>query len=183
MTIRRDPVAGYNFEISLLESDSSIGSALTTVALSTALGSPVAGFSRCSGLEVTLEIEPYKEGGNNGTVLQFPTRASWSKLTLERGLALTTDLWDWFYSFVEGNGHRRDGIITLRDAAGEPHTVWGFRRGLPARYGGPSLDAMQSAVAIETIEIAHEGLYQIPGVTALGAAVGAAADAIGTLFR
>lgn len=183
MTIRRDPVCGYNFEISLLESDSTLGSALTTVALSTALGSPAAGFSRCSGLEVTLEIEPYKEGGGNGTILQFPTRASWSKLTLERGLAVKTDLWDWFHSFVEGRGRRRDGLITLRDAAGKPHTVWRFRRGLPARYGGPSLDAMQSAVAIETIEIAHEGLYQIPGVSALGAAVDAAASAVARLFR
>jgi phage tail-like protein len=179
MPIRIDPVAAYNFEVSLLESDTSFGTALTTVVLSTALGSPIAGFSKCSGLEVTLEIEAYKEGGNNGTILQFPSRASWSKITLERGIALTTELWDWFYGFVEGRGRRRDGVVTLRDANGQPHTVWAFRRGLPARYGGPSLDAMQSAVAIETVEIAHEGLYQIPGVAVIGQAI----DAVTGLLR
>ena len=53
---------------------------------------------------------------------------------------------------------RKDGVITLRDASARAHTVWGFRRGLPTKYSGPQLNAQQSAVAIETITIAHEGL-------------------------
>jgi hypothetical protein len=50
-----------------------------------------------------------------------------------------------------------------------PHNIWYFRRGLPAKYTGPSMHAGQSQVAIEAIEIAHEGIYQVPYVS-LGAA-------------
>jgi phage tail-like protein len=179
MAMRRDPVLGYNFEISLLPASSSLGRAVTTVVLSTVLDSPIAGFSKCTGLEMTLELEAYKEGGNNGTTLQFPTRVTWNKLTLERGLTYDTQLWEWFSSFVEGRGERRDGVITLRDASGQPHTVWRFRRGLPARYAGPQLEAERSNVAVETVEIAHEGLHQVAGTGVLSQAVGAVVD----LFR
>ena len=37
---------------------------------------PAGGFSECSGLELAFDIEEYKEGGNNGTVVRFPTGLS-----------------------------------------------------------------------------------------------------------
>jgi hypothetical protein len=43
---------------------------------------------------------------------------------------------------------------------GLPIKVWYFRRGLPVRWLGPAFDAKTSAVAIEAIEIAHEGFLQ-----------------------
>ena len=58
----------------------------------------------------------------------------------------------------------------LQDASHQPHTVWGFRAGLPVKYSGPQMNAMQSAVAIESIEIAHQGLYLVPGASPLAAA-------------
>jgi hypothetical protein len=56
-----------------------------------------------------------------------------------------------------------------------PNNIWYFRRGLPVKYTGPSLNATQSSVAIESIEIAHEGLSQVPFVGAGAAALGALA--------
>jgi phage tail-like protein len=73
-------------------------------------------------------------------------------------------------------------MITLCDAQHRPHTVWGFRRGLPSKYSGPQLNAQQSAVAIEAVTITHEGLYQLGGAAALAGAIGEAAGAIGSLF-
>lgn len=179
MTLRRDPLLAYNFQVSLLSSSNSTAGALTTVTLASAGLIPVAGFSECSGLEATLEIQEHNEGGRNGTALKFPTRVKWSNLTLKRGMGRGMELWGWLYGFASGAASRRDGVITLQNERHEPHTVWGFRRGLPVKYAGPTLNAAQSAVALETIEIAHEGLFLIPGASPLGQAAKAVAD----LFR
>lgn len=182
MTKRMDPVLGFNFRISLLDSTSSL-EAVGNVALSAVIAHPLGGFSECSGLDMSLEVHELMEGGGNDTVLKFPTRIKPATLTLKKGLTQRADLWNWFYGFVLGNGRRRDGLIVVNDGAGNPHTTWGFRRGLPVKYAGPQLNASQSAVAIESIEIAHEGLYQIPGAGMLAQAVSEAAGAIAGLFR
>ena len=119
---------------------------------------PAAGFSECSGLELTIDVEEYMEGGNNAGVLRFPTRTKWTHLRLKRGLALSDDLWQWHYDFVQGTGARRDGVITLLDEQQNPVKVWSFKRGIPVKWTGSSLNAMQSQLAFEEIEIAHEGL-------------------------
>jgi phage tail-like protein len=150
---RVDPYRAFNFLITLVDSASSLGTALTPLQFA-----PAGGFSECSGLEFSLEIEEYREGGNNGTVLRFPTRAKWSNLRLKCGLALSDDLWQWHYAMVQGNVVRRDGVVTLQDEQQTPVKMWSFTRGLPVKWNGPSLNAMQSQVAFEEIEIAHEGL-------------------------
>ncbi len=179
---RLDPVLACNFRISLLDSASSMA-AVSSVALSSVLSHPLGGFAECSGLEMTMDVQEYMEGGGNDTVLKFPTRHKTATLVLKRGLTTRPDLWAWFYSFVLGAGRRRDGLIVVQDAAQQPHTVWGFRRGLPVKYSGPQLAAAHGAVAIESIEIAHEGLYQMAGAGPLAQAVSEAAGAIGGLFR
>jgi phage tail-like protein len=73
-------------------------------------------------------------------------------------------LWDWHYGFVEGKGKRRDGVIILLSDLHVPNNIWSFRRGLPVKYTGPAMNATQNNVAIEAIEIAHEGIYQVPFV-------------------
>jgi phage tail-like protein len=105
-----------------------------------------------------------------------------AELVLRHGVTKNADLFNWFYAFTQGAGKRKDGMITLCDAQHRPHTVWGFRRGLPSKYSGPQLNAQQSAVAIEAVTITHEGLYQLGGAAALAGAIGEAAGAIGSLF-
>src|SRR5947209_3528463 len=148
---RSDPVKSYNFLISLQDTSSSLPVAenIGTLALTNVL---VAGFSECSGLEMSLDIEEYKEGGRNGEILKFPTRVKWSNITLKRGIGSSTALWDWHFGFVQGKGKRRDGIIILQDDQHTPHNIWYFRRGLPVKYTGPSMNATQNSIAIEAIE-------------------------------
>jgi phage tail-like protein len=179
---RIDPYRSFNFLITLTRSAKSmsfggyvVAPAVTVsqpvISISISIGggaaaprpappppAPVAGFSECSGLELALDIEEYKEGGNNGTVLRLPTRAKWTNLKLKRGVALSDDLWLWHYGFVQGTVSRRDGVVTLQDEQQNPVKVWSFKRGLPVKWTGPSLNATQSQVAFEEIEIAHEGL-------------------------
>jgi len=160
---RSDPVKGYNFLISLLDSSSSLATAVN-IGILAITDTAVGGFSECSGLDISLDIEQYKEGGRNSEVLKFPTRVQWSNITLKRGIGSSTALWDWHYGFVQGTGTRRDGIIILQDDTQTPHNIWYFHRGLPMKYTGPSLNATQNSVAIEAMEISHEGLYQVPAV-------------------
>ncbi len=168
-----NPVGGWNFTVSLLDSASAAGVVLT------ALGSPVqAGFSECSGLETSMTVEEYREGGRNDTVLRFPGRISWSPVRLRRGVVSSADLWRWYEGFLRGQGKRRDGVITLRNDTGEAVRVWRFHRGIPSRWAGPALNATQNAVAVEELEIIHEGLRPEQGGT-----VSQIAGAVGSLAR
>jgi len=155
------PVGNYNFFVRLLDA----ASALVT-GVGSAIGldaSPDAGFSECRGLEGTLETQDWSEGGRNDAVLRFPTRMTWSNLTLQRGSGLSSDMWDWYFSYAQGRGKRRNGLIMLVDDDREPVVVWGFKRGLPVKWTGPTLSGSGSEVAIESLEIAHEGLTVQPG--------------------
>lgn len=180
--MRDDPLLAFNFRINLLDSASSPAAAVTSIALTPLVINPLAGFSECTGLEMTLETEDWEEGGNNGTVLKFPKRHRWGDITLRKGLTRNQELFNWYYAFTQGITRRKDGLIILMNEKHEPHTVWKFRRGLPVKYVAPQLNAQQNAVAIETLSIAHEGITLMSGAAGLAAAVGAVAGAIGDLF-
>lgn len=154
--VRVDPYLAFNFLITLVDSANAPGTPLTA-----AQSKPAGGFSECSGLEMSMDIEEYKEGGNNGLTLRFPTRVKWANLRLKRGVAIADDLWLWHYGFVQGRVVRRDGVVTLQDEQQNPVKVWSFTRGLPVKWTGPSLNATQNQVAIEELEIAHEGLKRL----------------------
>lgn len=153
--LRIDPLGVFNFYLTLIDASNVVGTLI-----SAALNYKVAGFSECSGLEATVEVLDYKEGGLNDYVHKFPTRASFSNITLKHGVIyLYDDLWTWHNEFVLGKGKRRDGLIVLLDESRKPAKVWKFKRGIPMKFVGPSLNATQSNAAIESLEIAHEGLF------------------------
>src|SRR5262245_60670188 len=111
MAGRRDPVGNYNFRVRLLDAaDVLVGAVAGALGLE---GSPDAGFSGCRGLEGTLQVQEYPEGGLNDRVRRFPTRMTWSNITLQRGVGLTRELWDWYASYLQGRGKRRDGLVIL----------------------------------------------------------------------
>jgi len=174
--IRLYPVMGYNFVVNLVETSSTMA-LVKSAALSALTDVVLGGFSECTGLDMALEVEEYTEGGRSGAVLKFPSRVTWTPIILKHGVGAGTTLWDWHYDFAVGKGKRRDGVITLLNDLHLPAHIWYFRRGLPVKYAGPPLNAVQSAVAIESIEIAHEGLYQVPLVGYAGAAVSAGVSA------
>lgn len=153
-TIRIDPLSVFNFYLTLIDASNVVNSLLTA-----AFNYAVAGFTECTGLEVTLEVMEYKEGGVNDYVRKFPTRTSHGNITLKRGVIyLEDDLWTWHQGFVQGSGTRKDGLIVLLDEARKPAKVWKFKRGIPMKWVGPSMNSTQNNVAIESLEIAHEGL-------------------------
>ena len=79
----------HNFVISLLDSSSACVCS-ARVSMSAIFDVALGGFSECSGLEMSLQVEEFKEGGNNGRVLKFPTRVTWSNITLKKGVGSGT---------------------------------------------------------------------------------------------
>jgi phage tail-like protein len=153
--LRIDPLGVFNFYLTLIDASN-----IAATLISAAFDFKVAGFSECSGLEATVEVFEYKEGGVNEYVHKFPTRASFANITLKHGVIyLYDDLWSWHNDFVQGKGKRKDGLIVLLDESRKPAKVWKFKRGIPMKWSGPALNASQSSVAIESLEIAHEGLF------------------------
>jgi len=170
--LRSDPLPAFNFYISLIDTSSTFAKIATAISFVTA-----GGFSECTGLDASLEVEPYNEGGENSYVHQFPTRITYSTITLKRGIGFSEDLWNWHFSYVSGKGARRDGLIFLQNELHIPVKVFFFRRALPLKWSGPALNAAQSSVAIEAIEIAHEGLELVSPGTLAAQAGGAIAAA------
>ena len=167
MAVRRiDPLGVFNFYLTLIDTADVVTANVVTAnvvgkLITAAVNFEVAGFSECSGLEATVEFQEYREGGQNGFVYKFPTRATFANLTLRHGVIYRyDDLWSWHNDFVTGQGKRKDGTIVLLDESrSNPAKVWWFHRGLPTKWVGPALNANQSAVAFESLEIAHEGLF------------------------
>ncbi len=118
----------------------------------------VAGFSDVQGLEMEVETEEYKEGGRNHYTHSLPTRITFPNLTFQKGLTNSHELWTWVAESLHGPAQRRTGRIILLDQSGVEVRGWEFQNGYPVRWEGPDLSAEGSDVAIETLEIAHEGL-------------------------
>jgi phage tail-like protein len=81
---------------------------------------------------------------------------------LKRGVLRDRVLWSWYQTgLTDSLGARRNGAVILFDAAGLPAMAWAFEGGLAAKWSGPDLHGEQNAVAIESLEIAHEGLTNV----------------------
>lgn len=146
---------GYRFYVTLDAADAFVPPEMLDTAMEWAPGA----FQTASGLGGELEVLSYAEGGRNDFVHQLPVRHSWGRITLGRGIARNPALWEWYQAGLHGSlGARRDGAIFLQTADGSPAMVWSFQAGLAARWNGPELHAEQSSPAIESLEIAHEGL-------------------------
>jgi phage tail-like protein len=140
MADRTDPYGQFNFHV---EIDGVI----------------VAGFSEVSGLTTDTNIIEYREGNDTfGTVQKQPGLMKYNNLVLKRGFTADKRLWAWRKNVLDGKTKRTTGAIILLDESRSPALRWNFREGWPSKWEGPALNAKTSEVAIETLEIAHEGL-------------------------
>ncbi|MCG7528721.1 phage tail protein [Streptomyces sp. OfavH-34-F] len=121
-------------------------------------GNDLGAFHPCSGLGAEVEVEQYAEGGNNGFAWQLPGRITWTNITLTRPVTADTLKIARWLSETTQRVERKDGeIVALR-----PNLTriisWQIQGIVPVRWQGPSFDPASSQAAIETLEIAHEGL-------------------------
>ncbi len=127
-------------------------------------GVPVGAFAEVSGLESETEVVEYRTGDSKVTsTLKLPGLTKYANVVLKRGLTRDLSLWQWRKTVVDGQTDRRDGTIVLLAEDRTPALRWRFRNGWPCKWEGPALNAKASEIAIETLEIAHEGL-ELEGV-------------------
>jgi phage tail-like protein len=119
----------------------------------------VAGFSEVSGLQAEIEIQEYREGGVNTYIHKRagPTKYP-SNLILKKGLTDSTELWSWYTDVLRGKIERKQVDVVLMNNAGEESRRWKVQNAYPVKWTGPDLKGAASEVAVETFELAHEGL-------------------------
>lgn len=124
-------------------------------------GQVVGAFRECSGLGSENEVVEYKASGEKGEFIikKVPGRLKWNNITLKRGITDAMDMWRWRKLVEQGkiNEARKNGFITMFDQMGNPVARWSFINAWPSKLTGPSANANNNEVAIEELEITHEG--------------------------
>ena len=131
-------------------------------------GIVTAGFSEVSGFEETIETEDYKEGGGY-FVHKLPKGVIQSTLKLKRGMSVDDELWKWFFSCRNAVLNAKPlerKLIKVSLYGGDvkddtkKQTYFVFNRAYPIKWSGTTLNASNSSMVIEELEIAHEGMIR-----------------------
>ncbi|GER84092.1 phage tail protein [Thermogemmatispora aurantia] len=128
-------------------------------------GQVVGAFRECTGLGSENEVVEYKASGPRGefVIKKVPGRLKWSNITLKRGITDSMDMWQWRKLVEQGkvDEARKNGTITMYNQQGEPVARWNFINAWPSKLTGPSANASNNEVAIEELEITHEGYERV----------------------
>jgi len=120
-----------------------------------------AAFQQCSGFDSTIDVIEHREGGENTTLRKLPGLTKYSNIVLKWGMTDDMELYTWHRDAVLGRMQRRNGSIVLLDREGNETARWNFFNAWPTKYDGPDLNAEGNDVAIETLELAHEGIERV----------------------
>jgi phage tail-like protein len=123
-------------------------------------GSAVMSFEEVSGLDVETQPIEYRRGDSPAfSVAKMPGLKKTGNVTLKKGVFESGNkFWDWFNQIKMNTVNRMPATISLLDEQGRPTMVWTLKSAWPAKVTGPELKAEGNEVAIETLEIAHDGL-------------------------
>lgn len=124
-------------------------------------GIATAAFSEVTGLDSTIDVIEYREGGRNTTPLKLPGMTKYSNIVLKRGMTDNVELFEWHRQAVLGNLQRRNGSIIVLDRQGSEVARWNFVNAWPTKYDAPDFNASGNEVAVETLELAHEGIERV----------------------
>ena len=115
-------------------------------------------FTEVSGLQVEVVVQEYEEGGNNSFVHRLPGRTKVGNVTLKRGITQSNEFYKWQQEIASGKITRRSISVVLYDQKGASLIRWDFINAYPVKWVGPQFSADGHTVAIETLELAHDGL-------------------------
>ena len=113
-------------------------------------------FQSVSGLNMDLDVENIKEGGQNLFEHKIPGRSKFSDLTMKRGLLLDSDLIKWIKkALYDREFEPADINISLLNSAHEALMVWKVFRAWPRKWSVSDLNASENSIMVETLEIAY----------------------------
>lgn len=118
-----------------------------------------AGFSECTFADTSTEAIEYREGNEIPTVRKLSGLTKYGNITLKWGITDSMDLYKWRKQIIDtgAEGARKNMSITLIDEAGKDKARWDIVQAWPVKYDPTDFNAKNNEVAIETLEIAHEG--------------------------
>ena len=117
-------------------------------------------FTEVSGLDVETEVIEYRDGYSpEYSKIKMPGMMKYSNVTLKRGTFVGLDSFSqWFNTITKEKVERRPVTIKLLNEEHQPVVVWRLQNAFPVKIQSTDLKADGNEVAIETMEIAHEGL-------------------------
>ncbi len=118
------------------------------------------GFTEVTGLDMQAEVIEYREGSSpEYHKIKMPGMQKFSNITLKRGtIQGDSDFYKWINTINLTVADRRDIIISLLNETHAPVMTWKAKNAFPVKVQASDLKSDGNEVAIETIEIAHEGL-------------------------
>jgi len=118
-----------------------------------------ASFTECTGLDVQIDKDVLLEGGVNEQQRILLKQIKFNDITLKRGMTDDVTFWNWIDQVIEtGLALRRNITILLFNQAGETMQSWQLIGAVPVAWKTPGFQADASAVAIEELTLAYEGL-------------------------
>lgn len=137
---RDDPYRAYNF---VLEIDSV----------------PKGAFSEVGGLTADGDAVDYREGTDlQSNVRKLVGLRKYTNITLKRGYTQDKSLWQWYTNIMNGVPDRRSVTIVLMNEARQPVLRWNAENAWINKIEGPAFKASGNEVAMESLELVHEGL-------------------------
>lgn len=137
---RRDPYRSFNFHL-LIDNV------------------PLGAFSEASGLTAEGDAVDYREGTDRqSNVRKLVGLRKYTNITLKRGYTQDKSLWNWYAAIVRGDPDRRNVTIELMNEAHEVVLRWHAENAWVNKIEGPSMKAAGNEVALESVELIHEGL-------------------------
>ena len=117
-------------------------------------------FQEVSGLDVEAQIIEYRHGNSpEFSTIKMPGIKKFGNVTLKKGIFVKDNkFWDWFNKIKMNTIERQSVTISLLDEAGSPTMVWTLKNAWPTKITGTDMKSDGNEVAVETLEIAHEGL-------------------------
>ncbi len=118
------------------------------------------GFTEVSGLDVETEVVEYREGNSpEYSKIKMPGMQKFSNLTLKRGTFKSdNEYFAWWNTVKLNTIERRDITISLLNEDHDPVVTWKVKHAWPTKIQSTDLKADGNEVAIESMEIVHEGL-------------------------
>lgn len=117
-------------------------------------------FQEVSGLDTETQVIEYRHSNSpQFSTVKMPGIRKFSNVTLKKGVfAKDNDFWTWYSAIKMNTIKRVTVVIQLLDEGGNATMTWTLTNAWPTKISAPSLKADGNEVAIETIEIAHEGI-------------------------
>jgi phage tail-like protein len=137
-----DPFASFNFKLEIA-------------------GITVAGFSECTGLNTEQNVIDYREGQEGITPRKLPGLTKFGNITLKRGITVDKTIFQWRKTVSDGDIERKNLSVVLQNEKHDEVVRWNVINAWPSKYVAPDLKATANEIAVESVELTHEGLERV----------------------